>query len=684
MADQIATPSILGNVARAFAGAGGAAQSRRLSAAADAKRRAFANSVLPEVENDPGLLDNEDVRDTLAPLFGGEKGISTLQKVIQSGADFNVQGQKALSLLPSVGVSPKDVEREASSRIVGPPEPGLKGEKSRTTQRDIISRDVAQEILPEAASRAGFNLSISGGGPSLSKSAPASKEIVAKAFDDMFLEIQRQNPNLSPETALIEAAQQFARTNGFAKAPAPVQRLMTRGLRVGEAGDVERLKQQIGLGFAGQKAFRTEIGRRAAQVAQPLSADEARAAAVADFAPTRDALGAAQGLLIASGQGDGIPPAPVAEPEGEGGGAPVGGGGGGGTLSPERPRFEAPDAPITGGDPNAFAGQTLDPTAPPLPAGQPAAGAGPIPGAPIPGSAPFDAQQPGAGAGVQTDVLGAGPPAALGSIEAATQEFFGAPEVTPGEAGQVAATIPTGSAAQPIVLGRNPSDNDLINAKAFDRVIVSQPDGTFAAMPRAIATQQNREFKNPQEIISERIANKMATKKTTQQQNAKIVRAAINDILRTSALELLVPSSGGFAGGLAQAAEAQTTNRARIFGLRKEGDTRAVALQFLGNVATPYVKALGDVGQITEPDKKQFDATVGAIAKGTASRQEATVLISKVLNLLDSLAQNPTMTKEETSTILNDPTPPNINFGRSTTVQRTKSGVPFRVIHNQR
>lgn len=671
--DLIPTPSPLGIILRGLAGPAGVAQTRNLSAQAEEKRQAFGQIVLDEAQRDPSILSDPNVRTTIAPLFGGERAVDEIQSIFASRLGGNPVGASALALLPSVGVPAEQVRGAAERQIVGPPEPGATGARKRASEVQQRAEALAAKVLPQAAERAGFGVTISPKGAQINQAAPSAKDRVAADFDAFFTQVADANPTLSTGALISEAAHQYARRFGFSRLPESVQAEVTRANRLGEDADRETIRQRIATKFAGQKAFVTEFSNRQARLTEPLSPDEARAAAVREFttpSAEQPAPTSAPTPTSPAGTSAGPGPAPTAQPAQQG------------LPPPPTPRLAAAlDNLYQNATPEEqaylaqVAGQAPEPT----------------------GTAPADAQAapqaaPAAAPAQRPTIPDSGVTPPPNTFAATAAEALRAPAADSAQA-QAPAPPPTlqverrpdPAPQQPFVLGREPSDAQLIDAKAFGRVIVPLPDGTFAAVPREMARARGVEFQNPDEVLAERIAAKMATKKTTQQQNAKIVKAAIDDVLTSGSLDLLIPTTGGFGGAVAQRLEASTANRATLFGLRVDGDPRAIALAYLGTVATPYVKALGDTGQITEPDKRQFNDFIGRVASGQTSPEEARQILYKVVKLLDSLSQNPTMTKEDTHAILADPTAPPPTFGAASKLTPSATGAfHFRVIDDGR
>lgn len=193
------------------------------------------------------------------------------------------------------------------------------------------------------------------------------------------------------------------------------------------------------------------------------------------------------------------------------------------------------------------------------------------------------------------------------------------------------------------IIGDTLTDNDLNDAAGFGLVIMRDPTGRFTARkpgeipPGAIAER-------PEILLDRRIGFKMMDKKTTQQTNAAIVRQRIDNIRKLGATKLLVSFGASpeevaknptaYLGRAASAyVRGQFKGRAGLVALRMAGDKRAIALAALETLVTPAVKALGDVGQITEPDKAPIRGLLQKIWEGTATQEQA----DATLNYLDGM-----------------------------------------------
>jgi hypothetical protein len=192
------------------------------------------------------------------------------------------------------------------------------------------------------------------------------------------------------------------------------------------------------------------------------------------------------------------------------------------------------------------------------------------------------------------------------------------------------------------------TDDDLINAESQNLVLKQQPDGTFIGIPKNVVPNDALVL-SPRELLSKRAAQKIATKTTTQQENARVIVDALDQIDATHALDLLTsaqPQAGGLTSRVLSAlkteAAGQVVGRGRLFAARRSPDIaereKAIALINLGTLATNFVKSLGDVGAITEPDKAVFYQRVGRIADGVASQQEAASMLQQIRAMMMNIS----------------------------------------------
>lgn len=185
-------------------------------------------------------------------------------------------------------------------------------------------------------------------------------------------------------------------------------------------------------------------------------------------------------------------------------------------------------------------------------------------------------------------------------------------------------------------IGRDLKEEELLAAHSQGFPIVTFPDGSRVAAPREEALTMGLPILEPKVLLAEQSAQKIRDRTTNQEVSAAQVRDALNDVIATNALDLFVVAGPGLGGAVKADIEAQTKNRLRLYNLRRHGDERAIALDALIPLATAFVKAGGDTGQITEPDKKQWKDFFGRVAAGTAPRQEAEARITKLLKMVNS------------------------------------------------
>lgn len=198
------------------------------------------------------------------------------------------------------------------------------------------------------------------------------------------------------------------------------------------------------------------------------------------------------------------------------------------------------------------------------------------------------------------------------------------------------------------VVGRSVKDDDLLAAKAQNLVLTTLPDGTRIAQPREDALLGGGLILEPDVMLAETAARKIANKSTSQSQNAQMVLNALDSLDQSGAFDLFVEAAPGLGGAVAAEAEAQTKNRLKLYNLRRHGDQRAIAIDSFRPLATAFVKAMGDTGQITEPDKRAFLEFFGRVASGTATRQEARARATQLRGMIESVAPKSVSDREGT------------------------------------
>lgn len=265
----------------------------------------------------------------------------------------------------------------------------------------------------------------------------------------------------------------------------------------------------------------------------------------------------------------------------------------------------------------------------------------------------------------------------------ASELRFGAPIAAAREAGTRASRLATpigedeirardvGAArkAGGVVYGREMKDADLLTAESSGQVFQLTPEGNYIGIPKdTLAKDQQAMYLDPRELLTKRIAQKMADKRTTQNENAQIVLGALDDIDNNHALELLPhaqPQGPGLAGqvggAIATEIAGQTTGRLSVWAARRSPDegtrNKAISLINLGTLSTSVVKALGDVGAISEADKQVFNQRLGRIMAGSASQEEAATMVQQIRQLMVRAAAGP-ITKQDTHDMLtNQPNP---------------------------
>ncbi len=236
------------------------------------------------------------------------------------------------------------------------------------------------------------------------------------------------------------------------------------------------------------------------------------------------------------------------------------------------------------------------------------------------------------------------------------------------------------------VIGRGLQDKDLDAAKSQSLLIQTLPDGTKIAVPKDYASISGLPTVNPQSLIDEANARKIAAKTTTQTQNAKIIRGVLENARPGYAL--LLPAPKTLAGLGARGIQGYTTQVGKLALLRSQGNDAAIGLRGLKTSGTPYVKALGDVGAITKNDREAFEDIVGRVAAGRASQEEALAVDAWLSDLLDALDRG--AGKDETTKLnisdykaqaakgagLPAPTPPQ-GAGTTTSGSTTTTTLPF-------
>jgi hypothetical protein len=218
-----------------------------------------------------------------------------------------------------------------------------------------------------------------------------------------------------------------------------------------------------------------------------------------------------------------------------------------------------------------------------------------------------------------------------------------------------------------VSIGREPKDEDLINADQQNQVLKQLPDGSFVAIPRDRLPQNDSSFLAPSTLLAQRIQQRIATRTTNQQQNAKIVLSKLDEIDSLHALDLLVPASQQgptlpekVAGALSTEARGQALGRVNLFtGIRSPDpaeSAKALSLYNLQFIVNSVVKATGDTGHISETDRQNFQGRLERIFTGVASREEATTTLMQMRQLMMAAAAG-ALNKEVASQILNNPNP---------------------------
>lgn len=218
-----------------------------------------------------------------------------------------------------------------------------------------------------------------------------------------------------------------------------------------------------------------------------------------------------------------------------------------------------------------------------------------------------------------------------------------------------------------VVYGRELKDDELLTAEASKQVFKLTPEGNYIGIPKDVAGNDPA-YLSPRELLTKRIAQKMADKKTTQNENAQIVLGALDDLDNVHALDLLphaAPQGAGLgsqlAGALQTEVRGQTEGRASVWAARRSLDAttreKAIALINLGTLSTSVVKALGDVGAISEADKSVFNQRIGRVMSGTASQEEAATMTQQLRQLMVRAAAGP-VSLQDAHTIINSPPNP--------------------------
>lgn len=220
-----------------------------------------------------------------------------------------------------------------------------------------------------------------------------------------------------------------------------------------------------------------------------------------------------------------------------------------------------------------------------------------------------------------------------------------------------------------VVFGRDLKDDDLLSAESSKLLFKLTPEGNYIGIPKDVVAKDDPGYLSPRELLSKRIAQKMADKRTTQNENAQIVIGALDDIDNLHALSLLpnasAPTGPGLAGMVGGAIktelETQTKGRMTVWAARRSPDPevreKAIALINLGTLSTSLVKALGDVGAISEADKFTFNQRVGRIVSGNSSQEEAATMLQQIRGLMMRAAAGP-LRPEDTHQILHSPPNP--------------------------
>lgn len=219
----------------------------------------------------------------------------------------------------------------------------------------------------------------------------------------------------------------------------------------------------------------------------------------------------------------------------------------------------------------------------------------------------------------------------------------------------IASNTRTARALGGTVYGRDLSDDDLLNADSQGLVFKQQADGSFLGIPKD-KVREDALVLTPSELLTKRVLQKMAAKQTTQSQNAKIVIDALDALDNLDAMSLLphtAPQGESLGSKLIGAAKTelagQTSGRATVWAARRSPDPvereKAIALINLRSLTTAVVKALGDVGAISEADKQVIKERFDRIAAGTASREEGATQAQHLRRMMMTITARGNVTK---------------------------------------
>ena len=219
------------------------------------------------------------------------------------------------------------------------------------------------------------------------------------------------------------------------------------------------------------------------------------------------------------------------------------------------------------------------------------------------------------------------------------------------------------------VIGPKLGEQDIADAASFGLVLSRQPTGEWIAVPRTVAVQRKLEFEDPAVIAAARAGLRSLKDRTAMQTSALTARRVLEAVKQTNATSLLVsfgiPAEELQKQPLKYVARAAVlegkakANKVTIRMLARAGDPRAVALKALQGVATPFIKALGEVGQITEPDKAVVYNLLQRVWSGDAFTEEADRTIDYLLRLMQTVGQAPNISPAMARIMLNtDPRDP--------------------------
>lgn len=214
------------------------------------------------------------------------------------------------------------------------------------------------------------------------------------------------------------------------------------------------------------------------------------------------------------------------------------------------------------------------------------------------------------------------------------------------------------------IIGDVLTDNDLTDAASFGGLVITrEKTGRYVAVKQG-EVPKGAIAERPEILLDRRAGFKMMDKKTTQQQNANIVRDRIKNIRELNATDILVrmgvspeeveKNPLAHLGAAASAAiRGQVRGRAALVTMRMAGVKKAIALAALETLVTPAVKAMGDVGQITEPDKAPIRVLLQAIWAGTATKEQADATLDYLDEMMGLLASAPKVSPEVAAMVHN-------------------------------